>query len=118
MVEERPMALNMRAGLAGPRPPAAATLTPREVLAILRRHVLLIIVLTVLGFVVGGATWFLLRRFLPRYTARTYIEVLPPVVTDPMEITTLTVHRERLYGHRLSLANIIKQQMVLGRLRQ
>jgi len=116
MAEERPVASNRMAGPAGPRPPASTSLTPKEVLGILRRHILMIILLTVLGFGAGGGTWWLLQRFLPRYTARTYIQVLPPVETDPMTIGTVQLQKDILYGHRQSIANLIKQQSTLENL--
>ena len=117
MVEEKPvnMAVNRIVGPTGPRPPAAApaVLTPKEVFGILRRHILLIIALTIVGLIVGGATWYLLRQYFPRYTAQTYIEVLPPVETDPMTIVAATVQKDIRYGYRLSIANLIKQQSTL-----
>jgi len=105
-----PAAGMTRAGVAGP---AAATLTPKEALGILRRHILLMIALTLLGLMVGGAGWWLLREYLPRYTARTYIQVLSPVETDPMTIGAVQVQKDILYGYRLSIANLIKQQRTL-----
>jgi len=96
--------------------PAATELTPKEVLGILRRHILLMIILTVFGFGAGGGTWFLLRKYLPRYTAQTLIEVLPPVETDPMDIVAAQVNKDIHYQHRLSMANLIKQQSALQEL--
>ena len=63
MVEQKPKAVNRIAGPTALKQPAAATtaLTPKEVYSILRRHLLLIIALTVLGLIIAGATWFLLR---------------------------------------------------------
>lgn len=113
MAEEKPMALNRRSVPAVLRPPAATALTPRELFGILRRQMLWIIGLTIVGLIAGGATWFLLRRFAPKYTAKAYIKVLPPVKTDPMLILTPLLQRDILYGHRLSLANMIKQQQTL-----
>ncbi len=113
MAEEKPIAPNRRAGLVGPRPPADTVLSPKEIVGILRRHVLLIVALTVAGIVVGGLACAGLRRYLPKYTARTYIEVLPPVQTDPMAIITPLVSRDIRYGHRLSVAQHMKQQITL-----
>lgn len=115
-MEERPMAPNRMAGLIRPRSGAAASLTPKEVLGILRRHILLIIALTFLGFMTGGTSWYLIRKYLPRYTATTYIQVLPPVETDPMTISTTQLQKDILYAHRQSIANLIKQQSSLERL--
>jgi len=99
---------------AGQRPPpAAAALTPKEVLSMLRRHILLIVSLTILGLIAGGAAWYLLRKYLPRYAAQTYIEVLPPVEKDPMTIGAALVAQNIQYGHRVSMANRIKRQSTL-----
>jgi len=101
------------AGPVGPRSPAAASLTAKEVFGILRRHILLIIFLTVLGLGAGGGTWKLLQMRFPRYTAKTYIQVLPPTETDPMTIGTVQLQKDILYGYRQSIANLIKQQSTL-----
>ena len=71
-------------GMIAPRPAMAARgaaegMTPREMLAILRRHWLMIFLLTILGFGIGVASWFLFSVYGPEYTAQTFIKVLPPV---------------------------------------
>jgi capsular exopolysaccharide synthesis family protein len=116
MVGERPIASSRMAVPAGPRPPAAAALTSKEALGILRRHIFLMIALTILGLVIGGAGWYLIQKYYPRYTAKTYIQVLSPVETDPMTIGGTQVQKDILYGHRLSIANLIKQQSTLQKL--
>jgi len=98
------------------RAPGATMLTPKEVLGILRRHILLIISSIIIGFIVGGVSWFLLLKFLPKYTAQTYIKVLPPVEKDPMTIGGVVVAKDILYGHRQSMADLIKQQSTLREL--
>ena len=113
MAEEKPTASSRMSRPVGPRPPATASLTAMEVFGILRRHIFLIIFLTVLGLGTGGGTWWLLRTYLPRFTASTYIQVLPPVETDPLTIDTVQLHKDVLYGHRQSIANLIKQQSTL-----
>jgi len=113
MAQERSAASKRRLPPAGQNPAASSALTPREVFAILRRHILLIIFLTLLGLGAGGGTWKLLQIKFPRYTARTYIQVLPPVETDPMTISTVQLQRDVLYGHRQSIANLIKQQSTM-----
>ncbi len=95
---------------------SAATLTPKEVFAILRRHVLLIVVLTIFGLIAGGAGWYVFKLFLPSYSAQTYIEVLPRVETDPMTIGSVQVQKDIQYGYRVSMANLIKQQSSLQEL--
>ncbi len=120
MADEQPAALKRMARPAVPRPgfvpPASASLTAKEVLGIVRRHLFLIICLTVFGLVAGGGTWKLLQKYVPRYTARTYIQVLPPVEKDPMTIGSVQLHKDILYGHRQSIANLIKQQRTLEEL--
>ena len=96
--------------------PAAAALTPKEVFGILRRHILLVISLTILGFIIGGASWYLLRKYAPKYTARTFIKVLPPVERDPMTIGGAMVAKDIQYGYRSSMAALIRQQSTLQRL--
>ena len=92
---------------------SAAALTPKEIMGILRRNMLLIISLTVLGFFVGATAWFLLRRFAPKYTARTYIRVLSPIIKDPMTITGQIVNKDIQYGYRVSMVSLLKQQSTL-----
>jgi succinoglycan biosynthesis transport protein ExoP len=113
MAEENPVASSRIAGPVGPRSPAAASLTAKEVFGILRRHILLIIFLTLLGLGAGGGIWKLLQIRFPRYTAKTFIQVLPPTETDPMTIGTIQLQKDILYGHRQSIANLIKQQSTL-----
>ncbi|UCC22827.1 MAG: P-loop NTPase, partial [Planctomycetota bacterium] len=117
MAEERQVVPGRVARPSGARPVvAAAPLTPKEVFAILRRHLWLIISLTILGFIVGGAAWYLLMRYAPKYTARTFIRVLPPIEKDPMTITTAQVQKDIQYGYRVSMANLIMQQSTLQEL--
>ena len=113
MVERKPTVGYKVAGPAGPRPPAAGALTAKEVSGILRRHMLLIVALTIAGLVVGGASWYLTRTFFPRYTAETLIQVLPPIETDPMDIVAAQVQKDIQYGHRVSMATRLKQQSTL-----
>ncbi len=103
----------------GPRPPMAAgapTLTPKEIIGILRRHVLLMIFSATLGLVIGGVAWYLFRRFLPTYTAQTAIEVLPPGTADPMEIASSPGNKDLAYQLRFTKAAFIKQQSTLENL--
>ncbi|HON91387.1 MAG TPA: polysaccharide biosynthesis tyrosine autokinase [Sedimentisphaerales bacterium] len=95
-----------------------AALTPKEVFGMLRRHLWLIFFMTVVGAAVGGGGWFLVRRYLPLYRAETVIKVLPPVETDPMEIVASQVQQDIQYGHRVSLANLMKSQSSLQKLLQ
>ena len=113
MAEEKPRASSRMSGPVGPRSPAAASMTAKEVFGILRRHILLIIFLTVLGLGAGGGAWKLLQIRFPKYTAKTFIQVLPPTETDPMTIGTVQLQKDILYGYRQSIAYLIKQQSTL-----
>jgi len=116
MAVEKPTASGRMAESAGSRSPAASSLTAKEVFGILRRHILLIIFLTLLGLAAGGGIWKLLQMYFPRYTAKTFVEVLPPAETDPMSIGTVQLQKDILYSHRQSIANLIKQQSTLENL--
>jgi capsular polysaccharide biosynthesis protein len=124
MVEQKPTAVNKIAGPVaflrkpeGGRPvQAAVVMTPKEIFGILRRHILLIVSLTLLGFMVGGVSWYLLMRYAPKYTAQTFIGVLPPVEKDPMAIVSGQVAKDIQYSYRVSLASLMTQQSTLQRL--
>jgi capsular exopolysaccharide synthesis family protein len=118
MAEARPIASKKMGRPAGQGFPAAASMTPREAIVILRRHIFLIFFLTVLGIAAGGIGWYLLQKYNPRYTATTYIKVLPPVEKDPMDIVAPQTQKDIIYGFRQSIANLIKQQSSLQRLIQ
>jgi len=105
-------------GPAAPRRSTAApvTLTPKETCSILRRHILLIIALTILGFLIGVAAWYFVLQYFPKYTAQTLIRVLPPIEKDPMAVGAAMVAKDIQYGHRVSIADRIKQQSKLQEL--
>lgn len=113
---QRPIASEAR--VAAPRPVMTSrgtgvTMTPRETLMILRRHWLMIVLLTIFGFGCGIGSWYLLRRYNPQYTAQTFIRVLPPVEKDPTTIQTPIVAKDIQYGYRLSMATLLKSQGML-----
>ncbi|UCG57666.1 MAG: polysaccharide biosynthesis tyrosine autokinase [Phycisphaerales bacterium] len=110
MVERKPAVPGKMVRSGPSRSQSAVALTPKEVVGILRRHVFMIVILTLFGVAAGGASWYLLKRYFPRYTAQTLIEVLSPVETDPMTIVAQRMQQEIEYGHRVSMANLIKQQ--------
>ncbi|MHC4575763.1 MAG: hypothetical protein ACYS76_16865, partial [Planctomycetota bacterium] len=72
--------------------------------------------MTVLGLITGGAAWRFLLRYRPRYTAQTYLKVLPPVERDPMTIVSPLVQKDIQYGYRASIAALIMQQSSLEKL--
>ena len=98
-----------------PRPAMAARgtaggMTPREIIAILRRHWLMIVLLTIVGFGCGGLGWFLFSIYGPKYTAQTVIKVLPPVEKDPTTIQSNPVAQDIQYANRMSLAMRLTSQ--------
>jgi capsular exopolysaccharide synthesis family protein len=116
--EQKQTIVRTAARPSGPRPVAAAALalTPKEIYGMLRRHVLLVVFLTTLGFMAGGISWYLMLKYAPKYTAQTFIRVLPPVEKDPMVIGGGQVGMDIQYGHRVSMASLIKQQRTLEEL--
>ncbi|OHB58717.1 MAG: hypothetical protein A2Y12_20165 [Planctomycetes bacterium GWF2_42_9] len=88
----------------------AMALTPKEILDIFRRHILLICFLTFLGMVLGGGAWFLMAKYAPKFTAKTYIEVLSPGQSDPTVIGSPLAGKDIAYEFRFSKATLIKQQ--------
>jgi capsular exopolysaccharide synthesis family protein len=88
-------------------------LTPKEALGMLRRHIWLILFMTIIGGAAGTGGWYLIRRYVPLYRAETAIKVLPPIETDPMNIVVAQVQQDIRYGHRVSLANLMKSQSTL-----
>jgi capsular exopolysaccharide synthesis family protein len=96
--------------------PTAIALTPKDAFGILRRHILLMVSMTILGFILGGVSWYLLKRYLPKYTAKTFIKVLPPVEKDPMIIGGGQVSKDIQYGYRVSMAALMTQQSTLQKL--
>jgi len=114
MAEQKQKAVSKMVGPAGRRPAAGnAVLTPKEIFGILRRHILLIVSMTILGLMLGGVAWYLFLTYIPKYTARTYLRVLPPVEKDPMTIVSPQVQKDILYGHRATIAALIMQQSTL-----
>ncbi len=106
-----------------PRSPGAkgaseTALTPKEALGMLRRHLWLILFATLIGGAAGTGGWYLVRRYLPLYRAETAIKVLPPIVTDPMDIVVAQVQQDVRYGHRVALASLMKSQSTLQGLLQ
>ncbi|MHC4150514.1 MAG: polysaccharide biosynthesis tyrosine autokinase [Planctomycetota bacterium] len=97
------------------RPSNASSLglTPKEIIAILRRHLFLIICFTITGFIVAGVSWFLLRRYAPKYTATSLVEVLPSVDRDPMDLRGILVSKDIQYSYRLDIASLMNQQGIL-----
>jgi polysaccharide biosynthesis transport protein len=104
----RPFAANSAA--------TAVTMTPKDIIVVLRRHILLIISIAILGLIIGGVSWFLFLQYYPRYTAITYIRVLSPTEKDPTVFGGAVDNKDIQYGHRLSIAKLITQRNMLTEL--
>ncbi|MHC4221462.1 MAG: hypothetical protein ACYST9_03495 [Planctomycetota bacterium] len=118
MAQEQKMPANnaLRPRTAAPRQADSDMMTPKDILAIFRRHTLMIFTTTILGILISGTAWYLLRKYAPKYTAKTIFRVLAPVERDPMAFGTTAAGKDMHYGYRLSLANLIKRQDRLDKL--
>jgi len=96
--------------------PAPLVLTPKDIISILRRHVFMIILSTILGVIVAGGLWAVMLKYNPKYTAVGLIKVYPPEEVDPMKIGGGVSNKEIIYEFRVSLATLIKQQGMLAEL--
>jgi polysaccharide biosynthesis transport protein len=97
-----------------PRPPVSVSgpmaMTPKEIVGIFRRHIWLIILFTMAGVIIGGTAWFLMRKYAPKYTAITAINVLPPVDVDPMQFSSVQPNKDLYFQFRSTKAAFMKQQ--------
>ncbi|MCK4997973.1 MAG: hypothetical protein KAS23_00510, partial [Anaerohalosphaera sp.] len=104
------------------RPPMSAMntagLTPKEAAGILRRHILMIMLFTFAGLFIGGTSWYLMKKYRPRYTAQAAIEVLPPGKENPLELRSIMPDREIYYQLRTTKAAAMKFQGMLEKLVQ
>jgi succinoglycan biosynthesis transport protein ExoP len=93
---------------------SAMALTPKDIAVIFRRHILLIIITSFIGLVVGGASYFIINMFWPSYTAKTALKILPPLEKSPLEVGSgSTANKDIMFGYRQNIANLIKQQGTL-----
>ncbi len=91
-------------------------LTPKDIIAIIRRHILLLFILPTIGIMVGIALYFVFARYSPKYTAIAGIAVLEPTLADPMNITPARSDKDSYYQFRQTKASFIKQQDMLQNL--
>jgi succinoglycan biosynthesis transport protein ExoP len=103
----------VRAGGMRPMGMMAAGMTPKEMMGILRRHIFLISALTIVGFIVGVGAWFLLRTYLPKYTAKAFIEVSSGEAKDPTDFIEAQLNKDLYYQRRFTKAMSIKQLSML-----
>jgi capsular exopolysaccharide synthesis family protein len=88
----------------------AIGMTPKEILAIFRRHIWMIISFTIAGLIVGGIAWFLCLTYIPKYTAITVVRVESPDRQDPTNIATTTGNKDILYQYRVEMAGRMTQE--------
>jgi capsular exopolysaccharide synthesis family protein len=106
----------------GPRPPmpmppqSAAAITPKEMIGIVKRHILLIISLATIGLFAGGVGWYLCKKYIPKYSTTAFINILPDQEKDPMTMGTSSPNKDMYYAFRNTLASTIKQQGMLEEL--
>ena len=113
MTERRLIPSNRMAMPAGLKSPDSVSLTAREVMGIIRRHLFLIFIMTIFGFIAGFGVWKVLQKYYPEYTAKTYLKVLSPIPSDPWVIGGSPQQKDILYSHRRSIASLITQQSSL-----
>ena len=98
------------------RPPVQQSMTPKEAMGILRRHILMIILFTVAGTVIGTGSCILLKRLRPQYTATAAIRVLKPDIVDPLTIGEARMNQDMYDMFRNTMAAKIKSQTMLEKL--
>lgn len=91
-------------------PQQGLQLTPKDIFVIIRRHILLLVVLPILGLGAGIGGYYLFARYSPRYTAVAGIRVLEPTLQDPMRIAQATTDRDSYFQFRQTKASFITQQ--------
>lgn len=115
MIATRDQKPRLAGTIQGPRRPpsgGAAGITPRDMLRIVRKRLLLIIfclAITVLVAVVGTELWL---RYAPFYTAKAYLAVAPPS-TSYFAGTTPLYGKEVIERYKRTWAAMVKQELVL-----
>ena len=66
MTKRNPTVRGRRPSPSGPANAAVMALTPKEILGMLRRHLWMILFMTILGGAAGTGGWYLMQRFRPR----------------------------------------------------
>jgi capsular exopolysaccharide synthesis family protein len=70
----------------------------------------MIIFLTGFGLGCGIVSWFLFMTYSPKFTAQTFIRVLPPIEKDPTSMLTPIVAKDIQFGYRQSMAAQLSSQ--------
>ena len=104
------------------KPPMAAVnaagITPKEAMGIMRRHILMIILFTLAGLIIGLGLFAYKRIYSPTYTARGALVVLPPVDEDPFDLRSQQTNKELFYQWRSTIAADMKSQRMLDKVIQ
>lgn len=103
---------------ASPGPPAPSTggmrLTPLDPVRVLKQYKTLLIVAGVVGVVLSIATYFVLLKLMPRYTAQSIVSVTPEL-EDPMATTGGGAINERaMEMFKLTQAYLIGSETTLS----
>lgn len=91
-------------------------LTPKDIITIIRRHLLLIFLLPVIGIIVAAGLYFVCGKFAPKYTSKVAIRVLEPDISDPMQLAARISNTDTYYQFRQTKASFITQQDMLQNL--
>jgi capsular exopolysaccharide synthesis family protein len=90
--------------------PPAAAMTPKEIVGIVRRHIFMIVFFTIMGTIAGGGSWYLLQRYMPKYTSAGTIEVLPPTGVNLRDFTKTQLSKDIFYEFRATKAFGLRHQ--------
>ena len=91
-------------------------MTPKEIISIIRRHILMIIICTIAGVVIGVGAYAGLLVFNPQYTAQALIKVLPPESANPLSLEERSSNKDTYLLFRQSKAELMLQQDLLENL--
>ncbi len=90
-----------------------ASITPKEVLGVLRRRMWLIIIITTLFTILGGVLWFVFNRTSPAYTSTGYIECPNPYQSSVFDAVPILPTPGIITQETQSVASIISSDSFL-----
>ena len=91
-------------------------LTPKDIITIIRRHLLLIILLPILGAIIAVGLYFVAAKYSPKFTSTAFISVLEPEISDPMQLAARMSNTDAYYQFRQTKSRFITQQDMLRNL--
>lgn len=86
-------------------PPSSSRLKPIDPLRVLREHLWLLIVAAVVGVLIGGGSWFVLRKKMPTYTSEARLLVQPPLSNPEDPVSAEAQQRYSDKAMESSIAN-------------